>query len=289
MIDRSMLIATTAKINLGLRISHKRTDGFHEIETVMQQISLTDYLKLEPCCQSNIVFQCTDKALETDDNLVLSAARMIGEYNQKLVSGVKITLYKNVPVQAGLGGGSADAAATLKALNSYWSLGLDYDTLHTMAGKLGSDVPFFLKGGTALATGRGERILTLPRLPFFWVIIALPQGVLMSTGAVYKAIPKNSFGSPSISPLVEAVKIGAKQEIIDWLSTGSTNTLENAVLPGFKLIKAFKGRLIQRGLNPVLSGSGPALFVLADSYQMACSTARIVEEENGQAYLCWSL
>ncbi len=283
-----VLAVANAKINLGLNILYKRSDGYHDIETVMQRISLSDYLLFESCKGNGLVLKCTDQSLESKDNLVLRAGNLLQEYALKALPGIKVTLYKNIPVQAGLGGGSSDAAVTLKTLNTIWRLGVDEQGLTKMASKLGSDVPFFLKSKTALACGRGEEIHDLPPLSFFWVVIALPSGLSMSTSEVYGSVNKKYFGSPSIKPLLKALKSGYNKNVTDWLSTGHTNTLESASIPGFDHIRLLKERLIKKGFNPVLSGSGPSLFILTESYKKAISIARVVEDGGAIAYLCWT-
>ena len=146
-----------AKINLFLEILGKRNDGYHEIETVMQEIDLVDNLQFEEI-QEGVRLNCNDKNIPSDENnLVCKAANLI--LNEcGIRKGVLISLEKNIPVGAGLGGGSSDAAATLKALNLLWKIGLNDAELMEFAAKLGSDIPFFIKGKTALCSGRGEKI-----------------------------------------------------------------------------------------------------------------------------------
>ena len=157
-----MVIHCYAKINLTLEILGKRADGFHEVRTVMQTVGLAD--RLEVSAAADLSFTCSDPALATPDNLVYRAARLLqAEYAVR--TGAALRLEKRIPVAAGLGGGSSDAAATIVALNRLWNLQLSLTEQRRLAARLGSDVPFILTGGTALATGRGERITPLPPLP----------------------------------------------------------------------------------------------------------------------------
>src|SRR5690554_833448 len=152
-----------AKINLSLDILGKRPDGYHEIETVMQSISLSDELVFQPA--SGLLLESSDSSLPVNEtNTVLRAAHLLQKFT-KSNHGVKILLKKRIPAGAGLGGGSADAAATLLALNRLWGLNLSGKVLQEQALAVGSDVPFCLTGGTALVQGTGENITRLPCLP----------------------------------------------------------------------------------------------------------------------------
>ncbi len=287
--DNKFTLKAPAKINLGLTVISRRADGFHELESVMQQVSLADTLLFEPALEKGWHFFCTEESISGLDNLVARAASMLEERVDRPLPGVKITLYKNIPVEAGLAGGSTDCAAALVGLNRFWNLGFEPDTLQELSLLLGSDIPFCLQGGTALARGRGEKLEKLPSLPFFWVILVLPAGLRMPTAAVYRNLNRSRLGEPLLSDLVEAIRAGKRGRILDWLSRELTNTLETAVVPGSWLLQEIKSKLQARGLKPVLSGSGPALFMLAENYELACKMARMAEEENCRAYLCWTL
>ena len=163
-----MVIHCYAKINLTLEILGKRADGYHEVRTVMQTVGLAD--RLEVSAAADLSFTCSDPALATPDNLVYRAARLLqADYGAR--AGAALRLEKRIPVAAGMGGGSSDAAATIVALNRLWNLQLSPTEQRRLAAALGSDVPFFLTGGTALATGRGERITPLPPLPQYWIAL----------------------------------------------------------------------------------------------------------------------
>ncbi len=287
--SRTLVLKARAKINLGLSVIGPRADGFHQLETVMQQISLHDTLLFEPCTAGNTcTLLCSKPEIDGPGNLVSRAAELLKEQVRAKLPGVRVTLYKNIPVAAGLAGGSSDAAAALTGLNQYWQLGLSSERLIELAEKLGSDVPFCLSGGTALARGRGEQLEQLPLLPFFWVVLALPRGVEFSTVEAYRKFDRSQLGKPDLTPLVQAVKNRSRADIAGWLKNSFTNTLETAFLPGSGIVKAFKESLQLYGLNPVFSGSGPTLFMLTESYAAAGSIARVVEELGGISYLCWT-
>jgi len=173
-----------AKINLVLEVLAKRDDGYHEIRSLVQTISLCDVLSFELADKTS--FECTEPSLQTSDNLVVQAAelvRKIGGYNK----GAKIKLEKRIPRDAGLGGGSSDAATTLSALNGLWQLKLTTSDLVELAARLGSDVPFFIYGGTASMEGRGEKVRRCPEylakrnifIPV-WMPATLPKGSLLA-------------------------------------------------------------------------------------------------------------
>ncbi len=286
--DLAFSVRAPAKINLGLAVLGRRPDGFHDLESVMQQVSLADTLLFEPLPAEGWCFYCTDPVLSRKDNLVCRAADLLEKQAGKTLPGVRITLYKNIPVEAGLAGGSSDAAAALIGLNRFWQLGLSRTDLMDMAAMLGSDVPYCLQGGTALARGRGERLEQLPSLPFFWVVLVLPRGARISTAAAYNSFDRELLGKPQLQPLVNAIRRSCKKDIINWLAKGFTNTLETAVLPGAAQVGELKSRLRALGLQPVLSGSGPALFILIENYTLARSVSRAVEKEDCRVYLCWT-
>lgn len=287
--SQPVIVRAHAKINLGLTILKKRSDGYHEIESVMQQVSLSDTLLLEPTPDRSRSFYCSDSALSGNENLVCRAAELLEKRLGKSPAGVKMTLLKNIPVEAGLAGGSSDAAAALLGLNRYWQLKLNRSELQDLGASLGSDVPFCLQGGTSIARGRGEVIENLPPIPFFWVILALPVGVRMSSAAAYGSFNSDLLGEPSLAPLVQAIKGGNRDKITDWLAGGFNNILETADLPGTEILNTLKNSLKTYGLQPALSGSGPALFMLTENYNLACSAVHAVEEEGGKAFLCWTM
>ena len=254
----------------------------------MQQVSLADTLLLEEAGDREIFFHCTDPALAGSDNLVWRAAEKLKSLAGKRVPGVKIVLYKNIPVAAGLAGGSTDAAAALKGLNDIWQLNLPWTTLLEIGAELGSDIPFCLEGGTALVRGRGEILEKLPPSPFFWVVLALPPGAKVSTAAAYGAFDRKLRGKPSQEQLVRAIHSGDRQKMHSWMCRDLTNTLATADLPEASFSRKLKADLIACGLKPQLSGSGPTLFMLFDSLAETGRALRAVEQAGAIAYLCWT-
>ena len=285
---KKMVLRARAKINLGLRVLGKRKDGFHEIETVLQQISLADTLVLSPAASGKLHFFCTEQSLAGPDNLVLKAACLLKQASAKKLPGVKIALYKNIPQAAGLAGGSSDAAAALYGLNKFWQLGLSQAKLLRLAAKLGSDVPFCLLGGTMLARGRGEVLEALPPLPFFWVSLVLPLNSTVSTAEAYAKLSPALMGKPSLKELLQAVEAQNKTAILKWSQKELVNTLESAELEATEKIKYLQGAYRCLGLPLSLSGSGPTLFLITESFKTATWAAGLAGALGAKAWLCWT-
>ncbi|MBI4811284.1 MAG: 4-(cytidine 5'-diphospho)-2-C-methyl-D-erythritol kinase [Ignavibacteriales bacterium] len=185
-----MTLKAYAKINLGLRILRKRDDGYHDIDTVFHRVDLYDEIYLEP--SSTIKVFSNESNLPTDEgNLCIRAAQLLREYSG-IEKGVNISLTKNIPIGAGLGGGSSDAAATLIGLTKFWEVDVSQIDLYKLALQLGSDVPYFLKFGTAHATGRGEILdyfdINIPH----WIVIVYPN-IHISTAWAYQEIHNSQF------------------------------------------------------------------------------------------------
>ena len=181
---RRLVLAARAKINLGLEILGKRRDGYHEIRSLMQSITLADRIEITSLTADRMRMVCPDSDLpENEQNLVLRAAVLLREHTG-VRAGARLVLRKQIPIGSGLGGGSSDAAATLVGLNRVWGLRLPHRELIRIGSRLGSDVPFFIRGGTQLAEGRGERLTRLPSLPRLPVVILFPS-VAVSTASIY--------------------------------------------------------------------------------------------------------
>lgn len=180
-----------AKINLSLEILGKRTDGFHDLVSVMQEVTLCDELILSPA--NNLTLRVDVDCGPTDQNLVFRAAELL-QQSAGSTPGAFIELRKRIPVGAGMGGGSSDAATALTALNRLWGTGHDCAALLPLAATLGSDVPFFLTGGTALVTGRGEHVSPLRFRGTSWYVLTNP-GVFVSTAQIFEALPRSDWSS----------------------------------------------------------------------------------------------
>ncbi|MCZ8517541.1 4-(cytidine 5'-diphospho)-2-C-methyl-D-erythritol kinase [Paenibacillus filicis] len=248
-----------AKINLSLDVLYKREDGYHEVEMVMTMVDLADRIEMQELPRDTIIISSQAGYIPLDEkNLAFQAARLIKErYDVK--KGVYIHLDKKIPVAAGLAGGSSDAAATLRGLNRLWGLGIPDSELLRLGAELGSDVPFCVTGGTAIARGRGEKLEPIEAPPQCWVVLAKPP-INVSTSEIYgklnaKAIKRH----PSTERIHEAIR-GKK---FDMLCSELGNVLEEVTLDLYPEVRQLKECMLKLGADGVLmSGSGPTVFGL---------------------------
>lgn len=244
-----------AKVNLTLAVGEKRPDGYHEVVSVMQRVSLHDTLTAEQT-REGITLTCSDSALPSgEENLAHRAASLFFR-ETGIAGGAALTLEKRIPSQAGLGGGSSDAASALLALRKLYAPALSDTELETMAAALGSDVPFFIRGGTQLATGRGEVLSPLPPLTNGWFVIVKPTESF-STPAMYRRLDELP---PACTPPLPPLQGG-----LPALASGLFNRFE-AAIPAGSAVWDIKARLAAYGaLASLLSGSGSAVFGLFDT------------------------
>ena len=257
---------TPAKINLGLHIHGKREDGFHELETIFQMVSLYDDVELE-LLSSGIKLECDTPGVPTDDtNLACKAALLLRQAYQVEGKGVSIRLKKNIPFGAGLGGGSGNAAGVLMGLNRLWNLKIEREKLSKLAAELGSDVPFFLTSPCALGMGRGEQLGSLKPCAKFQVLLVFP-GFPVATSWVYQNLKlKLTKRENNISILRKNLSLS------DITSLGSRlyNDLEPVVIQRFPEVQVVKDELKAWGaLGVLLSGSGSTVFGIFDDPEKA--------------------
>lgn len=265
-----------AKINLGLRVLGKRGDGYHEIVTLMQQVDLHDDLVFEQDPKGTINLHVQDSPLPVDErNLCWQAAELLRR-TYRVRSGARIVLVKRIPVGAGLGGGSSDAAATLLGLNRLWRLNLRVTQIEPLASKLGSDVPFFVQGGTAWATGRGEKLRRVHLPTDYWVLIVYPE-FSISTSDAYNQLSLSltneakpiSFESLKLTPEGFRRFCGQLQ-----------NDLEEVVFARYSSLARIKKRLVEEGaFFSSMTGSGSAIFGLFDHEQQAQEASQALGAE----------
>lgn len=271
-----------AKINISLDVLYKRPDGYHEVKMVMQTISLSDLLIFKLTNDGRIHFNCTHPQVPDDEsNLVIKAARKLKEKAGRN-KGVIIKLEKNIPVGAGLAGGSTDAAATLTALNKLWELNIRVEELMKIGEELGADVPFCLKGGTCLAEGKGELLTELALLPPCWVLLLVfPFSV--STAETYKAFKlKEVRERPDTKKIIKALEEGQIQIINEF----AANVLESATFLKYPVVAARKKELIEKGLSGVLmTGSGPTLYCLSTDKNKLEEAAKSLNLAGGKVIL----
>jgi 4-diphosphocytidyl-2-C-methyl-D-erythritol kinase len=268
-----------AKINLTLDVLGRRPDGYHELRTLMQTIDLYDTLCLTTTDENCARVICTQPELNTVNNLAARAAEAVRQ-RLALSQGVVIELHKRIPLAAGLGGGSSDAAAVLLALRQWWQLPLSAADLLMLAASLGSDVPFFLTGGLALCAGRGEQVTALaPRWPasMRWLLLVKPA-IGVSTAAVFRALPESDYTDGTHSRAVyEALFVGNEPGQEDL-----HNGLERTVLERYPEVAQAREDLLRAGAAVVrLSGSGPTLF--APFTELGQAT-RVQQQLHAQGY-----
>ena len=263
-----------AKVNLLLNVGHKREDGYHELVSVMQTVGVCDTLTVTAHTGGGIELTCDDPSLATDEtNLCYKAAVKFFSYTGIENDGVAIGLQKRLPMQAGLGGGSADAAAVLRGLRRLYAPTLPDAELELMAADLGSDVPFCVRGGTALARGRGEKLETLPALPRCWFVLVKPEAAF-STGRMYGLIDqRRCYDEGGAETITAALRSGDLKALCDAMG----NTFERTLAPDSEIF-AIQRRLRALGAHgAMMSGSGSAVFgVFADeeAAQMAATALR---------------
>lgn len=276
-----MVLRTSAKVNLALEVLGKRDDGYHEIATVLQAVDLFDRLKLETA--DTLSLHTDDPDLPTDDgNLVMRAARLL-QKAAGVEGGARIQLSKRIPVAAGLGGGSSDAAGTLWGLSRLWRLGWSRGRLQEVAVELGMDVPFFLGTGRASATGRGEQLTTLPGGGGYALVLVNPR-VPLSTREVYGRIPAGWREEPTGTvQVIEALRTRSAARVAAAL----TNNLERVVEPVLPVIGRMKAALLAAGaLGAIMSGSGPTVFGVARSLDHA---RQIRSRVSRGGWACWAV
>lgn len=278
---KTLKMKARAKINLYLDPLERRTDGYHEVRMVMQSVDLGDTLDITSIPEgiylsSNLSYLPTDRR-----NLAYRAADLLKK-KYSVDRGVRIYLKKMIPVAAGLAGGSSDAAAVLLALNTLWKLNLSLEELEQVAAELGSDVPFCLRGGTALATGRGEIIMPLPDLPKLWAVIAVPC-FNVSTAEVYGSLNLEKLtGKKSLELMLE----GIKNSNLDLITANLYNALETVTAVKYEEINLLKQIALEEGAEGTLmSGSGPAVFALTRLKKQANSIFRRWKEKFRKVFI----
>lgn len=247
-----------AKINLSLDVLHKRSDGYHEVNMVMTTIDLADRVELTDLYSDTIQIISHNRFVPDDErNLAYQAAKLLKE-KLGVRRGVAISITKHIPVAAGLAGGSSDAAATLRGLNKLWGLGLSLDELAEIGAEIGSDVPFCVYGGTAVARGRGEKIEHIPAPPPCWVILAKPT-IGVSTADVYRNLQLQSVHHPDVDGMVEAIK----EKNYEKICALAGNVLESVTLNMHPEVAQIKEQMKRFGADvSLMSGSGPTVFGL---------------------------
>lgn len=265
-----------AKTNLGLAVLGRREDGYHDIDTVMQSVSLHDVIILEKA--DRITISCNDASIPVDwRNTAYKAASAFFEETCPENCGVSIAIEKNIPQKAGLGGGSSDAAAVLRGLNKLYGANYGTDKLRQLGLKVGSDVPFSITGGTCRVRGRGELLEPLNPLKDLWVVIAMPDETV-ETAWAYSLFNENDF---NLNPDMDTVADAIRDNDIERLALGIENVFERKVTP-FKpsIANAVRDILSTEALAASMTGSGAGVFGLYGTRARAMAA----EKELGKIY-----
>lgn len=270
-----------AKINFALDVKSRRPDGYHEVEMIMQQIDLYDQLELE-VIDEGIVIETNCDFLPVDaGNIAYRAAeKMIANYN--INKGLKIIIEKNIPVSAGLAGGSTNAAGVIMGMNELFSLGLTRDEMMVIGGELGADVPFCILGGCAVARGIGEELESISGLKDQWILLSKPN-IGVSTKEAYEGLELGEISErPDIDAMVEAI---GQNDIYD-LAKHLCNVFETYTLEKYPVVKEVRRKIQESGAVGVLmSGTGPTVFGIFKSYDKGLQAYKNLKKVYSQTYL----
>ncbi len=280
-----MKIEAPAKINLVLEVLGRRTDGYHQIKTIFQAINLCDELTL---CErrEGIRIECEDPGVPRgEENLAYQAALLLLR-ETGINKGIEIGIRKNIPVGAGLGGGSSDAASVLAGLNKLWSLGLSREKLLDLGRRVGADVPFFILGGTARGEERGDVLTPLPSFPF-WIVLAV-SSISVSTRSVYRSFPDGD-GNCSRQLTREGfytkmMEEAIREKSLEKVGASLYNSLEETVKKEHPFVEELKSKFEAAGaIGAMMSGSGATVFGIAADRESAYSIAQKMRKEGRRA------
>ena len=276
-----LIVEAPAKINLTLEVLGKRNDGYHEIRSVIQTLSFCDSLQITP--GKEVEFKGNIPDWSSERSLVIKAVESLKKATGSIM-GARIKIKKRIPLISGLGGDSSDAAAILRGLNQFWELNVPPNKLRDMAQNLGSDVSFFLTGGTALMEGRGEIITSLPPIPHHWIILIIPDvsRIPGKTKRLYSMLQPVHFTDGKITD-----KLAADLKLKGEFNTSLLfNTFENVVFARGEELTNYRDHLLKLGApNVHLAGSGPTLFTILDGKPQAEDLWKRLKDQKMDVYL----
>ncbi len=246
-----------AKVNLGLDVIRRREDGYHEVRMIMQTVDICDVLTFTRQERPGIVVTTDKEELPGDEsNLIYKAARLVTE-TCSVREGIKIELQKRIPMAAGMAGGSTDAAAVFHGMNEMFGLGMDEDEMCALGVKIGADIPYCVKGGTALAEGIGEILTKLPDAPACVVLVAKPD-IDVSTKYVYENLHAESL---EYHPDIDGMRAAIEEGDLRGMAERMGNVLETVTVNAYPVIREIKEVMKKSGAwNALMSGSGPTVF-----------------------------
>ena len=270
--NRRFSLPSYAKVNLALRVLGRRNDGFHEIATILQTISLHDTLTFETS-ENGVELTCNDTNLPIDEtNLILRAAKAL-RAKFRIEDGAKIELNKIIPIGGGLGGGSSNAAVTLIGLSRLWSLDVSFEKLHEISSGLGADIPFFLYGGSAMATGTGTTIDPISEICLGPMIVVTPK-IRVSTREAYANLGEVNLTSAGTERILLNYRFGPECPV------ESVNDFEKTVFAAFPGIADVKAKLLELGaLRALMSGSGASVFGIFENEETRQTALKALGEQ----------
>ena len=278
--DGAIATPAYAKINLSLEVIRRRDDGYHEIATILQTVSLADAVTIAP--SDSLAMECDAPGLSGEYNLAWQAATALAEY-AGVPPRARISIVKHIPIAAGLGGGSADAAAVLRGLNRLWQLHLPPPELAAIAAIIGMDVPFLLAGGTALATGRGATLHPLPPLPTRpLTLVAPPATIPNKTPVLYAALTPADFSDGKKTRALADANSAAPADFTGQWRNAFTRAARE-IFPGLAAVMDTAAAATR--CPPRLSGAGPAFFILPSSQARHNAIADALRNTGAKAYL----
>ncbi len=265
-----------AKINLGLDVLRRRPDGYHEVKMIMQTVDLYDVLLVSKKEEDTITISTQKEDLPVnEDNLIYKAVKLMKEV-YGFPGGVHVELVKNIPIAAGMAGGSTDAAAAMRAINTLFELNRPLKELETHAVKIGADVPYCIQGGTVLSEGIGELLTDLPNAPQCILLIAKPD-IMVSTKYVYENLNLPGITNhPDIDAMVKAIKQGDVQAMLEPMD----NVLATVTEEKYGIIKEIKQTMKRNGaIKAMMSGSGPTVFGIFETMVQAATAFDSIKEK----------
>jgi len=284
----ALRVRCPAKINLGLWILGRRPDGYHEIDTFLQAVSLEDEIRLERASSHGLSLETSGLAIPGPEPNLLERAWALLEESGVLPRerGVRARLVKHIPVGAGLGGGSSDAAGFLAGIDRLFDLKLGAARLEALASRLGSDVPFFLRGGLARATGRGEQLRHLCPIDPFWVVLATPATAISTTWAYAQLRNRLTPNGGAANVLASAIT----RRDLQGVANAMENAFEGVILPFLPSVADLKRALASSGaIGALLSGSGSTVFGIAQSFHAAQAVLNAVSSRSAEVRVARSV
>ncbi|MEG1285035.1 MAG: 4-(cytidine 5'-diphospho)-2-C-methyl-D-erythritol kinase [Romboutsia sp.] len=278
----SIELKSRAKINLSIDVLGKKENGYHLVEMIMQTIDLYDTIKIEEIDTDDIVIKSNSNHIPLDDSNIAYKAIKILKNKFNISKGVSVYIDKNIPIAAGMAGGSSNAAAVIVGLNKLWGLEQSMEQLQEIGFKLGADVPFCISGQSALAQGVGEKLTYIKGLPQGTSILVCKPDLFVSTQEVYKGLDLNNMGKrPDNKYLIECLK----NEDIKSLSENMSNVLETVTSKQHKEISEIEEIMNKnKALGSMMSGSGPTVFGLFKNHEDALKCRDILSNKYSQVY-----